>query len=419
MLIIKKMSYPKYSIIIPVRNGAKYLPTCVKSIICQDFDDYELIISDNHSSDGTSDYLNNLKHPKIKILKPDCELSMVEHWEFVLSHARGEWQIILGADDGLQKYFFELAEKLTRQADLKNIRAIQGCRAYFFWSGCDTIYGNMAVNYNASNYIKSRNCKLETVKALLGLGKSYFDLPQMYSTGIFKKSLIDEAKKRQGGKIFNSITPDANLAAICCSIENKYLESGIPLGWVGSSPSSNGFSFSMKGQNNSNEFANVRVNDFLNLNNKSNLSYNKFAGNINFGSATLYFWESLLKTNKLRKGYLNSLLMSKLFKTLMFSTILLNINKNERLLDLKKIININNCNYNLITKIILILPILYKLHLSMLRVLNKTSRLLNALICFHYSVGWDSDSDTNMLSASMHVNKLLNDNKLIQKIKII
>ena len=54
----------KYSIIIPVHNGLKYLPTCIETIINQDYDNYELIISDDNSTDGTKEFLNSLKSTK-------------------------------------------------------------------------------------------------------------------------------------------------------------------------------------------------------------------------------------------------------------------------------------------------------------------------------------------------------------------
>ena len=43
----------KYSILVPVYNGAKYLPTAVETIVSQNADHYELIISDDGSLDNT------------------------------------------------------------------------------------------------------------------------------------------------------------------------------------------------------------------------------------------------------------------------------------------------------------------------------------------------------------------------------
>ena len=45
---------PRISIGLPVYNGAKYLRSSLDSILRQDYTDFELIISDNASTDGTS-----------------------------------------------------------------------------------------------------------------------------------------------------------------------------------------------------------------------------------------------------------------------------------------------------------------------------------------------------------------------------
>jgi glycosyltransferase involved in cell wall biosynthesis len=58
---------PKYSIIIPARNGGKYLPTCINTILEQSYGDYELIISDDHSSDDSKQYLASLTHLNVYI----------------------------------------------------------------------------------------------------------------------------------------------------------------------------------------------------------------------------------------------------------------------------------------------------------------------------------------------------------------
>ena len=43
----------------------------------------------------------NPKLPNITILHTQESLSMTEHWEWALSHAKGEWRIFVGQDDGL------------------------------------------------------------------------------------------------------------------------------------------------------------------------------------------------------------------------------------------------------------------------------------------------------------------------------
>ena len=54
------LTLPKYSIIIPTRNGSKYITDVINSVLLQDFDDYELLVSDNFSSDQTASILSKI-----------------------------------------------------------------------------------------------------------------------------------------------------------------------------------------------------------------------------------------------------------------------------------------------------------------------------------------------------------------------
>ena len=47
------MTSPKISVLIPTYNYARYLPEAIDSVLAQDFEDYELIVSDDCSSDKT------------------------------------------------------------------------------------------------------------------------------------------------------------------------------------------------------------------------------------------------------------------------------------------------------------------------------------------------------------------------------
>jgi len=304
----------KYSIIIPVRNAATYLPTCVETVLSQSYADFELIISNNHSTDDTGAYLHALSHPKLRKIMPPEPCCMSKHWEWALSQATGEWLIFLGADDGLLPYFFELADSLTASAEGENIRAIASRRAYYFWPGCERLSGKTVVRYIANKKFEVRRSLAGTLNALFGIG-SYFDLPQMYSNGLFHRSLIGDTIKKQG-RIFTSITPDASLAALACALESRYLFSQIPLGWVGVSPASNGFSVSVSTTDSNlsgtaqNE-TKIRSNDFFTLNAKSTLHYDARLGNPRFSSTRFLFLDVLHKTATLRSECLNRFLFSK------------------------------------------------------------------------------------------------------------
>ena len=406
---------PKYSILIPTYNGINYLPTCLETILNQKYNDYELIISDDHSTDGTKEYLKDLSDPNITVIEPETSLSMTEHWEWLLSHAIGEWCIFVGQDDGLQPYFFELADKLTVQANAKNIRTIMSSRAYFFWQGCEYVYGNVAVRYVAFNKTKIHNFKIEALKALLGL-QDYFELPQMYTTALFHKKLIAEAKLKQQGKVFSCHPQDANLAAIACSLENKYLKSYMPLGWVGSSPKSAGMA--VTGQNSlANEKDKSAIEqlkkDYIEKISKSNLNYHELAGDFSFGNAALYFWQALLMTASIRSSVIQQFLTSKFFKLLMFSSIFYSLQKKklnlkkkqERLQQFEKILLVNKCKLSTVKICLVVISLIIFLFLFptiVYKVFKKAIRFFSDKI--KLLIVWDENAEITMNKASSNIN---------------
>ena len=63
------MSQKLVSIIVLTYNSEKVLQTCLKSIFNQTYENYEVVIVDNNSNDGTKNFLANYEFPKNKIIK--------------------------------------------------------------------------------------------------------------------------------------------------------------------------------------------------------------------------------------------------------------------------------------------------------------------------------------------------------------
>lgn len=281
---------PKYSIIIPAYNGMPYLKNCVESIIFQKYDDYELILSEDHSSDGTAEYIDSLKDEHIIKLHCPERMSMAEHWEFAQGYASGDWQIFVGQDDALQSYFFELADKLVSICDKKHLNVIMSERAYYLWPGCDDVYGTDKVNYIARKEFKILKTAYELENALYRKSISYMDFPSMYTTSLFRKTFIENIKNLQNRKLFTTHPQDANLAALVAVFQRKYLKSYIPIGWVGSSPKSAGLAIS--------NFGNSLSKDYLKVTTESRLPRHLLAGKFEFSSHPVYFWGALLSISE-------------------------------------------------------------------------------------------------------------------------
>ena len=94
---------PLFSILMPSRNRGHLLAESVKTILGQDFSDYELIISDNNSTDHTKQVAESVmeKSSQCRYVNPGKDLSMVDHFEFISTKANGDYLLFLSDDDGL------------------------------------------------------------------------------------------------------------------------------------------------------------------------------------------------------------------------------------------------------------------------------------------------------------------------------
>jgi glycosyltransferase involved in cell wall biosynthesis len=106
----------RLSILLPTRNGASLLPSCVRSVLDQPFQDLELIVSDNASEDGTREVLDGLRDdPRLTVLRQDEALSVTDNWKRALAAARGDYLLLIGDDDYLMPGYCERVEALLRE----------------------------------------------------------------------------------------------------------------------------------------------------------------------------------------------------------------------------------------------------------------------------------------------------------------
>ena len=273
----------KYSILIPTMNGGKYLIHAINSVLQNPNNNFELVISINHSSDGTEEALKNIDDKRIRFIRPKEKLSMAAHYEWCIENARGEWITILGDDDGIMPDFFSYCDYLINKWG--DVKVFSFKRAYFFWPESEDVFGDTILHYVANLGEKIRLCKFDLFLVLAGL-REHYDLPQLYTNNLVKKSLIDSIKKKSHGKFYHEVTPDVySGVAISLSIY-RYLKVGKPLFWTGSSPKSMGVAIAKGNEEtdeNSSEHFDLAKKDGLNIASQINpLLYKKsdFALNI-------------------------------------------------------------------------------------------------------------------------------------------
>ncbi len=89
---------PQVTIITAVYNAEKYLNDCIKSVQNQSYKDFEYIIIDGGSTDGTVDIIKQ-HHELITCWISEPDRGIYDAWNKGLSLAKGKWITFIGADD--------------------------------------------------------------------------------------------------------------------------------------------------------------------------------------------------------------------------------------------------------------------------------------------------------------------------------
>lgn len=114
----------KFTVVIPVHNGMPYIKACINSALSQDYKNYNIIILENMSDDGTVEYLDTLKSDKITVIKSDKLLTIEENWSRIKDLKMNEYMTILMADDILeQNYLFSIYKMIKKHPDCNIYRS--------------------------------------------------------------------------------------------------------------------------------------------------------------------------------------------------------------------------------------------------------------------------------------------------------
>lgn len=94
-------SSPKISVVIVTYNRADLLPKAVASVLAQSFKDFELLIIDDGSVDGTEAYVRSLsfRDERVKYFKNEFNLGISKSRNRGVALARGEYIAMLDSDD--------------------------------------------------------------------------------------------------------------------------------------------------------------------------------------------------------------------------------------------------------------------------------------------------------------------------------
>ena len=138
---------PAISIIIPVYNAERYLSQCIESVIAQTFKDWEAILVNDGSKDGSlaicQEYAS--KDDRIRVIdKPNGGVSSARNKG--LEMAQGDWITFMDSDDWLDSDAFEVYYDAAQRTGADIIK-----------TGYRRVYDNENVNGNDNNNNKKND----------------------------------------------------------------------------------------------------------------------------------------------------------------------------------------------------------------------------------------------------------------------
>ena len=165
----------KISVIVNCCNGEKYLDQCLRSILNQRYQNFEIIFFDNFSTDRSKNIAKDFKDQRIKLFSSEKKLQLYEARNEAIKKATGELIAFLDVDDWWNNNYLSSREQL------------------FINNSYDIFYSNSLFFYEKNKKFKKFK------KYTLPSGKIYHDLAKDYfiiiSGLIIRKKVFDRIGK--------------------------------------------------------------------------------------------------------------------------------------------------------------------------------------------------------------------------------
>lgn len=233
--------YPKFTVIIPLKDRGEFIGATLRTCMAQDYPNYEIVVSDDHSEDNTVAEVKKLAaiDNRIKLYVHENHLGMRDNFEFALSKVEEGYVIALGGDDGLVPgsiwRMYALLKETGRQL-------LTWSYPTFFYSTPDSC------NKNILLVGKKKNTKPKIIRSesfLKRIADTFFyqiDIcPMFYIKGVASVDLINRVKSRTKDHCFYYCpTPDGFSGVVLAGEVEDFVYTDEPLSIGGTTIKSQG-----------------------------------------------------------------------------------------------------------------------------------------------------------------------------------
>jgi hypothetical protein len=188
----------------------------LQSALEQVFSDYEIIVSNNGSDEDVQRVVEELGNNKVKYFRTAEVLRMPDHWEFALSHVRGEWITFL-TDRAV--FLPNCLDTIWRAIEKTKARVLSWRWAgYYHSSWYEAERANQLMLPTVSGKVMEKDPR-RTLRDLYEMREGPA-LPKMLNSAAHK-SVIESVCRRKG-RFFSPPNPDYSAAIAALSVIDRY-----------------------------------------------------------------------------------------------------------------------------------------------------------------------------------------------------
>ena len=238
-------SKPLFTVIIPTKDRAEYLHHTLRTCSNQEYENLEIIVSDDGSTDNTEAVTLEAarKDPRIRYITPGS-VGMRDNFEFALDHVRPGYVIALGGDDGILPYGIS---QMWRTLEETGMDILTWRPLHFAYPAARSGNGLLGLyRPGKSKILRSSEYLARQVENLNYIHDS--ESPMFYIKGVVATRLIEQVRSRTtDGRFYVCSTPDGFSGVVLAGEVEQYAFSGIPPTLSGISPTSQGWAYLSEG----------------------------------------------------------------------------------------------------------------------------------------------------------------------------
>ena len=125
-------SKPYFSIVIPMYNRERFIRRALTSCLTQDFDDFEIIVVDDGSTDRSVEVVRSVTDSRLQVICHGHNLGACPARNTGVAQSQGQWVVFLDSDDELLPDALQSIYNRSQEAE-ENIGAL--CFGYIYDTG--------------------------------------------------------------------------------------------------------------------------------------------------------------------------------------------------------------------------------------------------------------------------------------------